>query len=386
MNKISKTKKEFDQFYEETLKGEVEELEGNRKILKKRRNKQAMITGIAALTPILIGIIFNEYFIVFFIITFIILIFGFSKLSKTYKSFEGIMKERIVRKIVTFINEDFHYAPEKHILESTFMDTKIFPKKPDKYLGDDLIWGNVYDEELSEIEKQPEIPAQSAIPNDISESLTQVHDVKGNEAKQNTLDVPKTEIAFSEVTSIDVWTDADDKAHENVIFQGLFFDVDFNKDFEGTTVIAPKKDVLIDFKKLDIFHKQKLDMVELDNVAFNERFTVKTTDEVRARYILTPGFMEKLLALADGSKKRASERIPNQHLKIVQSVVEKIQPYFSFKDGRMYFLLNTFQDHFEFNIDKKPNKESIYSYFEDINQALEVVEELDLNLKLWNKG
>ncbi|SDQ89973.1 hypothetical protein [Virgibacillus salinus] len=42
MKKISKTREEFDQFYEEEIKGEIKELEANRKNLKKRRNKQEL--------------------------------------------------------------------------------------------------------------------------------------------------------------------------------------------------------------------------------------------------------------------------------------------------------------------------------------------------------
>lgn len=101
MKKMSKTKEEFDQFYEEKIKGEIEELEADRKNLKKRRNKQAKTTIVAALIPIVLGLIFSDYFIAFFIATFVVLIFGFSKLSKTYRSFEGVMKQRIVRKVVT---------------------------------------------------------------------------------------------------------------------------------------------------------------------------------------------------------------------------------------------------------------------------------------------
>ncbi|SDQ89898.1 DUF3137 domain-containing protein [Virgibacillus salinus] len=384
MKKISKTREEFDQFYEEEIKGEIEELEANRKNLKKRRNKQAKITTVAALIPILLGLIFSDYFIAFFIATFVVLIIGFSKMSKTYKSFEGVMKKRIVRKVVTFINPEFQYAPEKHIPKETFLDTRVFPKKPDKYLGDDLIWGSVYDPDQSETEKEHELSAQNTTPENIKQVTSSL---ERNEEELQPDDSPKTDIAFSEVTAIDTWSDTDGHQQETVIFQGLFFDVDFNKDFQGTTVIAPRKDLFFDFKKLDIFHKQpKLEEIELDNVEFNERFAVKTTDEVKARYILTPGFMEKMLALADGAKERSKERIPNQHLKIVAKTIEKIVPYFSFKDGKMYFLLNTLQDHFEFNIDKKADKESIYNYFEDINQALMLVEELDLNLKLWNKA
>ena len=60
-------------------------------------------------------------------------------------------------------------------------------------------------------------------------------------------------------------------------------------------------------------------------------------------------------------------------------------PHFSFRNGTMYFLLPTQRDHFDFNIMIPLNKRLIYSYFKDINIALEMVDELNLNLRIWTK-
>ncbi|WP_170287658.1 DUF3137 domain-containing protein [Aquibacillus halophilus] len=396
MQKISKTKEEFDQFFDERLSVKIEQLEENREAVKKNRNKQLLVIGLVMLPPIVLTQIIDQYALFFFIIAFAILIFGVFKLSKTYQAFTGVMKQEITQEIVTFINPDFRYEPKEYIPESKFIDSNIFVKKPDKYRGDDLIWGYVYDHDVSNTDKNPELVTHGAKKE--NESLEQVQKKFKQDNGNSPIDeTPRTKISFSEVEAIDVQSRPGEgsNTHEEAIFKGLFFDVDFNKDFEGVTIILPRNNVLFDFKKIErTLEQPELDEIELDNIEFSERFTVMTSDEVKARYILTPAFMNKILSFVDITKERVTERPQNKPANTNSSrdkrresrIAKRLIPYFSFKEGKMYFLLNTSQLHFEFNMDKKPDKESLYYDFQDINQSLELVEELDLNLKLWNKS
>lgn len=80
-------------------------------------------------------------------------------------------------------------------------------------------------------------------------------------------------------------------ANKSTIFSGAVIRIKMNKDFEGVTIIRPKKHVAVknanDLKKL---HLQK---IELEDVEFNQEYNVYSTDQVEARYLLTTSFMER---------------------------------------------------------------------------------------------
>jgi len=208
-------------------------------------------------------------------------------------------------------------------------------------------------------------------------------------------------VSFSEVNAdyVEYYRDKNRKKRERVhnIFSGLFFQADFNKDFDGLTIVVPKER---SSKGFSLFGKEKgnrLEEVELEDVEFMDKFTVKTTDQILARYILTPGFMNRLLEFSN----RSSEEETYGNMMQPTSIKEAIQlglsaaqndsdaysdtPYFSFRNGSMYFMLPTLRDHFDFSLVAPLNKRLIYSYFQDINIALEMVDELNLNLRIWTK-
>ena len=74
------------------------------------------------------------------------------------------------------------------------------------------------------------------------------------------------------------------------VFKGLCIKLDMNKNFKGHTVLMEDT----------MFHKSPLSHLrhtELEDIKFEKRYDVFTDDEVEARYILTPTFMEKLAGI-----------------------------------------------------------------------------------------
>ena len=74
------------------------------------------------------------------------------------------------------------------------------------------------------------------------------------------------------------------------VFKGLCIKLDMNKNFKGHTLLMEDT----------IFHtspRSHLRHTELEDVNFEKRYDVYTDDEVEARYILTPTFMEKLTGI-----------------------------------------------------------------------------------------
>ena len=83
--------------------------------------------------------------------------------------------------------------------------------------------------------------------------------------------------------------------NSTTVFKGLLIKLDMNKNFKGHTLLMEDK----------LFHKSPLPNLkhtELEDIKFEKRFDVFTDDEVEARYILTPTFMERLTAIRTAFK------------------------------------------------------------------------------------
>lgn len=78
-----------------------------------------------------------------------------------------------------------------------------------------------------------------------------------------------------------------DSKHKNVVFKGAMVKLYMNKNFKGNTVIRPDS-------LLHIPPKLSLKHTTLEDVNFEKKYDVYTDDEVEARYLITPAFMERL--------------------------------------------------------------------------------------------
>lgn len=75
--------------------------------------------------------------------------------------------------------------------------------------------------------------------------------------------------------------------NRRVVFDGVIVKLDMNKTFTSHTVIKPHSIMHLS-PAADVHY------TELEDVEFNKRFDVFTNDEVDARYLITPSFMQRL--------------------------------------------------------------------------------------------
>lgn len=75
--------------------------------------------------------------------------------------------------------------------------------------------------------------------------------------------------------------------NSHTVFKGVVVKLDMNKNFTGHTLIRPASLVHLNIPR-------KLKRTKLEDVEFEKRFNVFTDDEVEARYLITPSFMERL--------------------------------------------------------------------------------------------
>ncbi|MEM8995588.1 MAG: DUF3137 domain-containing protein [Acidobacteriota bacterium] len=102
---------------------------------------------------------------------------------------------------------------------------------------------------------------------------------------------------------------SNNSSSSTVVFHGLCLRLSFPKRFSGTTR------VLSDYGALNKLHEMDsgsltLERVRLEDPAFEKLFEAVTTDQVEARYLLTPGLMERLVetqkVLGERTKLRAA--------------------------------------------------------------------------------
>jgi hypothetical protein len=134
------------------------------------------------------------------------------------------------------------------------------------------------------------------------------------------------------------------------VFRGLLVVCDFDKRFQGTTVVT-KDRTLLGNVFAGLLREGK--RVELESPDFEKVYEVYSDDQVEARYILTPGFMERLLELRE--------------------VLGKT-PTLGFLDKRLYLVLPTGSDSFEAG--------GLFGDFTDPETGAEVYRELSLLVEI----
>lgn len=161
-------------------------------------------------------------------------------------------------------------------------------------------------------------------------------------------------VKFSDVEAISIKEDLYGNKTHRVLFAGLLFVADFPKRLKAVTQICSGTD---DFK--DYGGKR----ARMDDAEFERYFRVYATDQIEARYALTPSLMESLKLL-----KMRFHRPIN-----IVLIGDKI-----------CMAIRTGRDNFEPDL-RRPlvGKGANRFYKDEIGGFLRIVEELRLNRKIW---
>jgi len=156
--------------------------------------------------------------------------------------------------------------------------------------------------------------------------------------------------------------------HRHTIFKGLFFIGDFNKHFTAQIVVLPDTaEKLFGYlgQKLQSLNILRGQLIKLDDPEFEKEFAVYGDDQIQARYILSTSLMERIVEF----KKKTGRKI---YLSFVGSMVFVAVSY-----TRSLFEPRIFQTLLDFN--------PIRQYFEDLQLAIGIVDDLNLNTRIWSK-
>ncbi len=150
----------------------------------------------------------------------------------------------------------------------------------------------------------------------------------------------------------------------------IVFAADFHKEFTSRTYLLPRRPVDLAIRNFteESAAKTGLAPMTLEDPGITERFVGWTTDQTEARYLITPQLM---LAISD-----AAARMNSEHIAV------------SFRGSWMYFAVVLDEDRFSFQVDKKNDggyavAKAIY---EDLVAFLSLVEDFNLNTRIWSKA
>ena len=245
-------------------------------------------------------------------------------ISEKEKSYKDRYKRDVIGATLVAIDANLTFDHYKGILESEFRYSQLFSTTPDRYSTEDLIIGKL----------------------------------------------DKTGFYFAEVHA-EYKTETQTKNGRQVswhdILKGIIFVADFNKHFNGITIVRPKSmsaSISAWFSK-NVFSFGNKSVVQLENDTFNKDFVVYSSDQIEARYILTPALMERITDL----NKRSAYHVS-----------------LSFIASRMYIAFPLDHNYFEppmFKTLLNPNLLS--NDINILNFMCDIVRELDLNTRIWTK-
>lgn len=176
-----------------------------------------------------------------------------------------------------------------------------------------------------------------------------------------------TRFAFSELSVKNV-RKRGKRTETDVVFRGLFFCADFNKEFRGTTLVLPdraeKRLGALGRAFQSVTGSSDLDLVELEDPDFERAFVVRSTDPTEARYLLSTSLMRRILDFHanTGSQLRLS-----------------------FVRGRLFVALPLDRDLFEIGLATRIDLAKVRAWMGELLFATSLVDELDLNTRVWSK-
>lgn len=238
-------------------------------------------------------------------------------ISRGYRS---EFKMAIIERLVNFVDSRLSYSPSGCVKQSEFDASKIFHTRPNRYKGDDLVWGII----------------------------------------------GQTAAKFSEVDA--KYESGGKNRSVRQIFKGLFFIADFNKRFLGQTFVLPDTSEKFLGRISQAFQQWNIsrpDLVRLEDSEFEKEFVVYSTDQVEARYILSTSLMKRIVDFKRNSGKKI-------HLSFINSKINVAISY-----TRSLFEPKVFSTLLDFG--------PIQGYFGDLSLATGIVEDLNLNTRIWTK-
>jgi len=154
---------------------------------------------------------------------------------------------------------------------------------------------------------------------------------------------------------------------EAIIFRGVVVKLDFNKNFVGHTVVVPQSESKILGGLLgESSTRKRKEIVRLENPDFENQFSVYSTNDQEARYLITPKLMELIME---------AQALFGGELRLC------------FSQNSLFVAVPQDKDRFEvalFGSAVTPES-ALGDLVEVVNLAERLVETLDLETRIWSR-
>lgn len=244
-------------------------------------------------------------------------------INKPRSTFEKRFKDEGVGAIVNYMDDSFGYTATNYISEGLYNEGEIFTNSPDRFTGSDHITGRL---ELTDFE------------------LSFLH----SEYKTK---------------------DKDGKTHWHTIFKGVMLVADFHKNFAGKTFVLQDMSERY-FGSIGKWFQSKNisrdELIYMEDPEFEKRFVVYGSDQIEARYILSPGILRRIIELDDRYGKGSVNM--------------------SFVNSKIFVAISNSKEFLPVQFDKPvTDKENLQFFYDQIEFYLALINELNLNTRIWSK-
>ncbi|HVP58225.1 MAG TPA: DUF3137 domain-containing protein [bacterium] len=317
---------DFAHFYATDLVKELKRLEVVRKAVMRRVIILIAVLGAIFATAAAVDIVWRGFG--WFIVVAATMCLGIGSFLYRYLTSDYVFqfKTGIVGKIVSFLDPGLQYEPNGLVDRVVFVSSRIFERNPDRLRGDDHVFGKIGETRI-------EFSGLHA------EYKEETYSSRGSRRKWHT------------------------------IFKGLFFAADFNKKFYGKTVVLPDtaEKLFGHFgAALQSLNKSRGELVKLEDPEFEKLFVVYGDDQIESRYVLSTSLMERIVAF----RKKTNRPV---YLSFVGSQVFVAVPY-----RKALFQPTVFSRLTDFKV--------VEGCFEDLELALGIVDDLNLNTRVWTRS
>ncbi|HEY0997791.1 MAG TPA: DUF3137 domain-containing protein [Gemmatimonadaceae bacterium] len=169
--------------------------------------------------------------------------------QRARKEVATLYKRVVMQRVVKALGSDLAYRPESSLTRGHWERMDLFPVRPSSFRSEDEVRGRKANVTYA------------------------IHEVRATRREGKT---------------------------EKVLFRGFVAQLEFNKHFQGHTVVVPDREGRSLPGKLfgDALERSKIggkQIVRLENPDFEAQFSVYGTDDQEARYLLTPKMMELIM-------------------------------------------------------------------------------------------
>ena len=292
----------------------LESIESTRlEYLEKRKQCFTMVGIPCLIGGIAVAVIFFPFGLFGAFLAFIIYSIAYGIMAgEKRKQYTNSYKDTVIRKLIVQIDPGLEFDKDRGIEESLFERSNLYAS-PDRYRSEDLVYGKYGKTEFQ---------------------MAEIHAEEKRE-RRNSKGKKKTSY--------------------HTIFKGVLLIADFHKDFAGKTF------VLADGSG----GKRGTSAVQLEDAEFENEFSVFSTDQIEARYILSPAMMRRILEI----KRKFDSRVR-----------------ISFKDSSVWIAVSHSPPYLEPDVKTSATDlNQIRSMMTEVSSFIELIEELDLNTRIWTK-